>query len=380
MRAKVIRGRNQRGISCMSQSSDDKHNVVAISFGEKKVFTDVRFSAKVPNGGLILDSRLFDELGCENDSEVEIIEIDNEIPRCGKITLSVGSTEKIDADKIATAISKRVEEFEEHLDGLILKTEQVVRIPELKLLLIVKDLEPRHSLLEVARVSWKHLLKIQLEEQISLGCFNLCCAIDYGVTSFKTERTTDGDFKAFDELASRTVTTLLSELEMCKENPLFSSFVFSDGLDFYETFVPDSGDKNYITRIDSASVSHAHKIWLSKMVDAHKERLSNPGIAIKKALEIAGEMRDTDSRPTLIVLISNGAYTTGPNPVSIIRDWALDEVAIFAIYFNATSDLAILEAIADVGGGKSICLKDSNYAQTLKNSISHWFATQGEKH
>ncbi|MHA1936006.1 MAG: hypothetical protein ACW97A_12045 [Candidatus Thorarchaeota archaeon] len=371
MRAKVIRGRNQRGISFTSQSSDDKHNVVAISFGEKNVFTDVRFSSKVPNGSLILDSRLFDELGCDSESEVEITSIDDEIPRCGKITLAVGSTEEIDADKIATAISKRVEEFEEHLDGLILKTEQVVRIPELKLLLVVKDLEPRHALLKVARVSWKHLLKIQLEEQISLGCFNLCCAIDYGVTSFKTEHTADDDFKSFDELASRTVTTLLSGLEMCKENPLFSSFVFSDDLDFYETFLPESGDKNYITRIDSASVSHAHNIWLSKMIETHKERLSNPGIAIKKALEITEEMRATDRKPTLVVLISNGAYTTGPNPVSIIRDWNLDGVAIFVIYFNATSDLAILEAIADVGGGKSLCLKDTNYAQTLNNSISH---------
>ena len=89
-------------------------------------------SEKVPPGTVILDSRISDNLGIVEDSEVLFDSVSENLPPCTEIHLGVVSTRGLDNEKVAHAMSKRIDDFREHLDGLILFEGQEFMIIDLE--------------------------------------------------------------------------------------------------------------------------------------------------------------------------------------------------------------------------------------------------------
>ncbi|MFX1415646.1 MAG: hypothetical protein ACFFC0_02490, partial [Promethearchaeota archaeon] len=143
MKLTAFRGRNQKGISFVhSDKTALDHQIGLVTYRGRQVYTDVRVSQNVPSDSMILDSRLFDELECQESSTVEVTSVEDSIPMCNEITLSIESVAGLDNRKVAEAMSRRIEDFQEHIDGLVLGVSQTVSIPELKLRLIVEDIRP----------------------------------------------------------------------------------------------------------------------------------------------------------------------------------------------------------------------------------------------
>ena len=162
MELSAFRGRNQKGISFVhSDKTSLDHQVGLVTCRGRRVLTDFRISENVPSDSVILDSRLFDELECQESITVEVTILDESIPVCNEITLSVESLAGLDNRKVVEAVSRRIEDFREHIDGLVLIVGQSFSIPELKLRLIVQDIRPSAEPLNAARFSWKNVLKVK---------------------------------------------------------------------------------------------------------------------------------------------------------------------------------------------------------------------------
>ena len=68
LKLRVRKGRNQQGLCFVS--SDKRSGIFRMRFNGKTAYVDVRISEKVPPGTVILDSRISDNLGIVEDSEV----------------------------------------------------------------------------------------------------------------------------------------------------------------------------------------------------------------------------------------------------------------------------------------------------------------------
>ena len=154
------RGRNQQGFCYIS--TDDLPGIFKLEYRGKMMYADVRSSEKVPKGTIVLDSRVSAMLDVDEESDITRELISNEIQTCNEIRLGVVSTKGLDNQKVAHAMSKRIDDFQEFLDGLILFEGQELPISELGINLHIQSMGSEDSPSNVARISWKQLLKIHL--------------------------------------------------------------------------------------------------------------------------------------------------------------------------------------------------------------------------
>jgi hypothetical protein len=95
--------------------------------------------------------------------------------------------------------------------------------------------------------------------------------------------------------------------------------------------------------------------WLAARHDDHNDEPSDPGKALEMSLQVANELRSRNNLPTVILLISGGAFTSGRNPVSMARTiGASDGVSVSCVALGTESDLDLMQAIADAGNGSLI--------------------------
>jgi len=194
------------------------------------VFTDIRTSERVASGSIVIDSRIFNELGCEEHSEVSLTAVPEAIPNSNELTLLVNSLEGLENTKVVDALSGRVEDFKDYLDGLIVRMGQRIDIAELGIGLIVDNSKPTAEKLQVSRIMWDKLLKVNLTAQAELpSCFNICCTVDVGASSsIEDVEMEDGTaritrFKA----GLRAIEAILSSSREC-DDTLVSAVAFGE--------------------------------------------------------------------------------------------------------------------------------------------------------
>jgi hypothetical protein len=333
---------------------------------------------------MILDSRLFDELECQESSTVEVAIVDESIPKCNEITLSVDSLAGLDNKKVVEAVSRRIEDFREHIDGLVLSVGQTVSIPELKLRLIVQDIRPAAESLSVARVSWKNVLRVNLSAHESgivqeEFCFNVCIVSDVGAASKIADIAEGGEaspskVSAHEDGLARHDTALLLIRHLLalpnSQDSMVASIAYGEkAVSLSGSGFP--GDKEML-HFDSEALEPL-EIWLSQQFDLHSTEPSNPGLGLVEGLRSAAELTDENGLPTAVVFLSGGAFSAGQNPVSVVREVQQDErIGVFCVALGAESDYELLEAIAEAANGRILSVNSTDDVTRVGAELSKW--------
>ncbi|MFQ5832163.1 MAG: hypothetical protein ACE5H4_05655 [Candidatus Thorarchaeota archaeon] len=384
MELAAIRGRNQKGISYAHASVDSLANLVAsLKYGGRVVYTDVRPSDKVPVDSIVVDSRLFDELDCVETDLLEIDVILESIPLCSEILLAIGSIDRSVNRKVVEAVSKRIDDFEEHLHGLILTAGQTIKIPGLKLRLVVQDLHPVSEATGAAKISWKHLLKVKLDiEREQQSCHNLCVLFDVGASSKKSDVTHDGEIESFTpsrtergmtrlEAARLVIEDVLAKSKEC-DSSLLAALAYGEKVSELSILDSESESETGHHQFSSKS-SEALDNWLSEQFDEHNMEPSNPAAGLQAALKVASELAATNRLPTVLLFLSGGAYSEGQNPVSVVRELARAEnVTMVCVSLGEDSDIDLLRAIAEAAQGKFLEINDARNAVRVQAELSKW--------
>ncbi|MFW9913600.1 MAG: hypothetical protein ACFFEU_14070 [Candidatus Thorarchaeota archaeon] len=349
MELEAIKGRRQKGISFVHPSVT-AIATAQLSFGGVIVFSDIRTSERVASGSIVMDSRIFNELGCEEHSEVSLTAVPETIPDSNEITLLIDSLEGLENTGAVDALSKRIEDLRDCLDGLIVRMEQRIEIAELGIRLIVDNLNPIAEQLQASRIMWNQVLKVNLMPVAELpSCFNICHAIDVGASSsiedLEMEDGTRGisRFKA----SLRAIEAMLSSAKEC-DDALVSAIAFGESS---EQLTSSEGS----TLQFSSKSYQAIRDWLSEQNNDHKDEPSNPGSALELSIEVAQHLKSQNGLPTIVILISGGAFTSGRNPVSMARKITESEdILITCVALGIESDRDLMQAIATAGKGSLI--------------------------
>ncbi|MHA1883124.1 MAG: hypothetical protein ACTSUO_08770 [Candidatus Thorarchaeota archaeon] len=108
MKFHVRRGRNQRGLSFVRVLPKEFSNkIVQVTLGKVDVITELKENEKVPDDIIILDSRLYDELGCNETSLVSVEPIKENITSSvllEQIKLFSAFMDTTDLDKIQSRL------------------------------------------------------------------------------------------------------------------------------------------------------------------------------------------------------------------------------------------------------------------------------------
>ena len=377
MKLKAVRGKNQFGYSFVSDSKLAlSSDTVAISHGTRIVYTILRVSQNVPLEDIIIDYRLFDELECNDKAEVEIRPISENIPMCGTITLSLASTIGLDNEKVAEAVSKRIEDLKPHLDGLILREGQTIQLTDLKLKFIVTDLDPSADFDRTARISWINLLRIHITPIKSSQCYNLILILDLG-TIFDSSgfhfdsHNIEHEFPKL-KVVSQILRSLLENVEHCKELSLFTSIAYSNQFTIFQTYDKATGMRMNYSYFDALSLIDAHENWILQQLTTEIDASSNPGSALKNAFELANVIHDENNLSTIICLCSDGAYSSGQNPVKLARLGKEPEIGVFCIALGDMADIEFLTAIAEAGGGEMISIHSLEDIAKIFQVFNRW--------
>jgi len=340
------------------------------------VYADVKSSVNVPNGTIILDSRVSAILEVDEEHDISLEPISGEIPTCSEIRLGVVSTKGLDNQKVAQAMSKRIDDFQEFLDGLILYEGQELPIAELGINLHILSMSPDDSSIDVARISWKQLLKIHLASIDSHPC-NLCIIVEIAAA------TQIVDVDSGDQRISRhqAILSSLSKIEeqfvSLKQDVLFSGIAFSDEVFPFNTFDSQTGEETEVTSFYSSSLIGAFREWIDKMITDNLTMPSNPGEALKRGLATAQSLTDSNNLNTAVLFFSSGIYSAGQNPVKITRTKGRDEaIAVFTMSIGADSMVDIMEAIAKEGNGASIHIDNIEKSDAIVDTIDSWLLSK----
>ncbi|MHA1908073.1 MAG: VWA domain-containing protein [Candidatus Thorarchaeota archaeon] len=367
MKLKAISGKNQRGYSFVAPQGEPFTTPVQLKIGTKYVLTRIRESPRVPQDLVIIDKRLYKSMNAEAGTEVELITVDDDIPHCEEMTLVVSEKRDIDVREVVKALSAKIEDMEDHLDGLILTVGQKLDFDSLGISITVNDITPRSKELGAALVEWRKVLRVYLEANLGSNCFNVAFVMDIGAASRKSDILTSGDgavqrIEAADNLSS----SLLESLSFCDGTSFFSSIVFSEDVDILR----DSENEG-ILRIDSRSIGQEHSEWVSSVKENHDGKASNPSDGLAKGIESAKKLRSKNNKPTILLFISSGTYSQGGNPVATVRKELKDAegISIICVGLGIKCEETLLQAIADSAHGTVVIIKDIDEIPQVKEKI-----------
>ncbi len=363
MNLKAAQGRNQRGLCFVSE--DDvplKEGVYQISYCGKTLLADIRTSANVPRNLIILDQRIFSWFSCKNEDEVLLREVTSIIPTCSEIRLAVTSTRNLDNRTIADAISQRVNDLHDDFDGLILQVGQSFQIDRLGIVFTVKSFNPMDTSNHAARIAWDDLEKIHLDPVESLPSSNIVCIFEVGAAS----QISDVRNRSEDHVPRYTAA--LEAIKRISENytdygstAQFHGFAYSDEIQHFSLFDPETGDPTEVTSIDSSSLFVAFTEWIKRLISDHLGRPSNPGVALETGIESAIELTKSNSLQTIILFFSSGVHTSGPNPVKVVKTKTTSNgPKILCFTLGEKSNHDVMVAIAEASQGKAMKVTDTD--------------------
>ncbi|MFW9802084.1 MAG: hypothetical protein ACFFFC_05505 [Candidatus Thorarchaeota archaeon] len=349
MELDAIEGRSQRGISFVHPSVTTI-STAQLSYEGVTVFTDIRTSERIASGSIVIDSRIFNELGCEEHNEVTLTAVPEVIPDSSELTLLVDSLEGLENTKAVDALSRRIDDLKDHLDGLIVRMGQRIDITELGIGLIVDDSKPVAEQLQASRIMWDQLLKVNLAAQAEFpSCFNLCCVVDVGASSgiedVEMEDGTAGITRF--EASLCAIKAILSSAKEC-DDALVSAVAFG------ESSVELASSEGSILQLSSESYQPIHD-WLCEQNNDRNDEPSNPGSAMDLSIGVAHQLKSRNGLPALVIFVSGGAFTSGRNPVITARRMGASEgIFVTCVALGTESDMDLMQAIAVAGKGSLI--------------------------
>ena len=356
MKLKAKQGRNQKGLCFISeQESEATEGVYQITCDGKTLFADIRVSQNVPSDLIILDQRIFDWLSCREGDELVLEEISSEIPSCTEIKLLLSSTRDLDNRTIADAISKRVNDLHDDFDGLILHPGQSIQIDRLGIRFSIKSLSPMDPDIHAARIIWNDLEKIHLDPLESLKPFNIVCLFEIGAAAQIADVGKDGDKIPRYEAALEALRQISEIYTTAGSKAQFSGIAYSDEIISFKMFDPQTGRPIEVSSIHSKTLFTAFTEWIATLIPNHKGQPSNPGDALKIAIDRSKEL-ESNSLFTIILFLSSGVHTSGPNPVKVAKTNA--NLPILCLVPGKNSNPDLMEAIAETSRGKAISVTD----------------------
>ena len=352
MKLRAKRGRNQKGLCFVAADAlDSSMSAYELRCDSNSIYTDIRGSAKVPEGVIILDARVYDMLFCNDEDEINLEALPDEIPTCTEIHLDIISKRDLQNHTVAHAISERIDDFQEHFEGLILQVGQEFGISDLGISFVVRSLSPTDRVTNAARISWKYLLKIHLgalESQPS----NLCVIVEVAAATQIADVRIGPDVMIRHQAILHALDILEEKFRSYGNNIQFAGMVFSDEVVPFITFNPQTGEETEITSLHSSSLIGVFRKWVDSTLDEFSNRPSNPGAALKYGLEKAQSLSEGNGLQTTIVFFSSGVYSAGQNPVKITRINMGDKtLKILSISVGEDSAKDIMDAIAKEGNG-----------------------------
>ncbi|MFW9869648.1 MAG: hypothetical protein ACFFEL_08485 [Candidatus Thorarchaeota archaeon] len=376
MNLRALRGRDQKGLCFVSTDTDS--GIFKMEFNGKVAISDIRPSEKVPTGTIIIDSRLSELLEIDEGCRITLELVQHEIPVCNEIRLAVTSKRDLDNQKVAHAMSKRIDDFQEFIDGLILQEGQDLFIPKLGLSLCVLSMTPTESSTKSARISWNQLLKIRLAPSDSEP-YNLCIIVETAAATQIVD-VLSGDQKiSRHEAILSSLQKIEAQFTSIGKKVLFAGMAFSDTVFHFKTFDSETGVEVERTSIHSSSLIGAYREWVKKISEDNLNLPSNPGEALKESLIIAQSLSESNNLPTAILLFSSGIYTAGQNPVKISRIHGRNsKVMIFAFSMGIKSEIDIMEAIAKEGVGAFVHIDNIRKLDEIIDTIDRRLILRGD--
>jgi hypothetical protein len=367
------RGRNQQGLCFVSTDLfDSTTSAFQLSCKSNSVISDVRASPKVPKDVIILDARVFDQLACCEEDEVELVPEKSEIPVCTEIHLGVVSRRGLDNHTVAQAISKRIDDFQEYFDGLILGVGQEISLSELGVSLVIKSMSPIEPTRNAARIDWNRLIKIHLKA-IESKPSNLCFIVEVSAAT----QIKDVQVDAAEDAHITRHQAILESLESIEERlqpeqiEKFAGIIFSDKLIPFITFDSQTGEETQITNLHSASLIGSFRVFLEGTTSEFSQKPSNPGLALNQGLDTASLLNEANGLVTIVVFFSSGVYSAGQNPVKITRQAMTNRpVKILCISVGENSATDIMEAVAKEGNGFAIQLDNVQKTSSIADAIA----------
>ena len=361
MNLKVKQGRNQKGLCFVSvEEIDFKIGVYEIKFGEKKILADIRKTPQVPIGLVVLDTRIYSWLGCEDNAEMSFVKSSLDIPLCRDLELSVSSTKNLDNRSVAEAISKRVSDLQDDFDGLILQKNQRFIIERLGIQFTVESLTPINSSHHSCRVGWDDLEKIHLTPVVEVPAYNLICVIELGAAAHIADVlqiSTDGTSMSVPryQVAFEVLDQIMFAYSGYGTGSQFSGFIYSDEVVAYSMFDSQTGAPIQISSLYSKSLLQSFSEWVRREITVHKNKPSNPGQALVRAFASGSSLTESNEHPTVILLCSSGVHSHGPNPVKEVRkSYGSHEIPILCVSTGEGSNKDVLYAIAEITNGMVI--------------------------
>ena len=367
MKLQAIRGRNQRGISFVSEESNIPSGIVTISSADGSTLSVLRKYPSVPSDQIVLDKRYYDFLGLNEENEVAVEKSTESIPFCTEFTLQVSSERMLDAKEIIKVFSKKIEDLEPYLDGLILQSEKKYFLDELGVSIRPTSINPISESLDAAIVDWNRVMKVYLEAGGASSKYNLCLVIELGAASRKLDIKTKSGEMADNipryALAQEVANLVISGLS--NDSSLFYSLAFSTELSHFSQDNPILVTQNLID---------AHSVWLGKSLETHEHKASDLGAAIDYAIKISRAMSRENKLPTMILILSSGIYSHGVNPIPVVRNLLSGTEGIFLVCIGLGDriDLELLEAISEEGNGFMYHMNQRTQLNQASVQIEKW--------
>jgi hypothetical protein len=377
---KVKQGGNQKGFCFVSTEVPELENgVCEIGNNSGKILADVRKSTKVTKDTIFLDSRIFSLLTCTEGSDVSVVPLGLDIPTCRTLELTVTSMKGLDNRAISEAISKRINDLIDDFEGFVLQENQRLLVTHLGIQFSVKSLEPMNDRSKSCRIKWDKLERIHLEPVSSMSPYNLICVVEVGAAAHISDvlqNASQSEAKLVSRYATalRVLNHILSRYSGYGTDTKFSGFAYSDEIAAYSVFDPETGTLIEMTSLYSKSVIEAFIEWVDKVVQTHKSRPSNPGLALTATIERASEISEENDFPTIILLCSSGVHSSGPNPVKAVKKGIeLVQVPVICISLGSESNVDVLKTIADITNGLIIEISDTDEIVMINDTLAEWF-------
>jgi hypothetical protein len=374
---KAKQGRNQKGFCFISDGESDFNiGTYEIRYKEKKILADIRKSPQVPTGLVILDDRVYSWLGCEDSTDVGLSDSSFDVPSCRKLELSLSSTRKLDSKTIADAISKRINDLQDDLDGLILQKSHQIIVERLGIQFAVNSLAPIGNTCYACRIVWSDLESIHLIPVVGIPAYNLVCVIEVGAAAQiedVMQTISDGVSKAVPryQLSLEALDQIMSAYSGYGSGSQFSGMIYSDEVVPYSMFDPQTGQPIETSQLFSKSLIASFSEWVLSQIPVHRNKPSNPGQALAVALQRGISFEESHEHPTIILFLSSGVHSHGPNPVKIVKNsWDSHEFPVCCISIGASSNADVLEAISTLTNGWTVKIETMNHLAKLNDKLA----------
>ncbi len=376
MNLKAKNGGNQEGLCFVSSETSLRDpGVFEIHYNDHYQLIEVRPSDRVPSNLIVLDERVFIELGCSDNSEITLDLVNDSIPICKNLCLSVTSTKNLDNQAVADAISKRVNDLRGDFNGLILRVGQVLSIDRLGIKFNILSLNPMSEVHSAARISWDVLDEICLEPRTISNIYNLCCIIEIGAAAHIAD-VADSSKISTSSSVPRYEASLAALMKLSENfsgygtEAQFCGFAYSDEVIQYPLYNSETGESILSSSIHSLSLFASFAEWVRKALDSHKGKPSNPGEMLSVAIETASTFHDVNDYPTIVLFCSSGAHTAGPNPVKVAKNHLNESnLILFSLSVGKDSKLDLMEAIIGYTQGTVLNVTDLKQIEVVPSLI-----------